>query len=80
MFSSSSPINGALKPSVSPGDSNVRTPNLDRLAGPWLLFDNEADPFQTNNLAGSVELDTLLRKKLRQQHNEFLSARSYISK
>ena len=57
------------------------------LTGPWLLFDNEADPFQTNNLVGSTthamlqaDLDTLLRKKLREQRDEFLPARSYISK
>ena len=57
------------------------------LAGPWLLFDIEADPFQTNNLVGSTthaklqaDLDMLLRKKLREQRDEFLPARSYISK
>jgi hypothetical protein len=57
------------------------------LNGPWLLFDNEADPFQTNNLVGSAAhatlqagLDTLLRRKLREQRDDFLPARSYISK
>lgn len=57
------------------------------LNGPWLLFDNQVDPYQTNNLAGSAEhatlqsrLDTLLRSKLREQNDEFLTARDYIAK
>ncbi len=57
------------------------------LNGPWLLFDNQSDPYQTNNLAGSAghaklqsELDALLQKKLREQADEFLPSRSYISK
>ena len=57
------------------------------LTGPWLLFDNETDPFQTNNLAGSpvhaavqADLDRVLRRKLAEQKDAFLSARDYISK
>jgi hypothetical protein len=53
--------------------------------GPWLLFDNEADAFQTNNLANSPshakeqkKLDQILNRKLRQQHDRFLSSDDYI--
>lgn len=57
------------------------------LSGPWLLFDNQADPHQTNNLVGSAEhaelqsrLDAMLQRKLREQNDEFLTARDYIAK
>lgn len=53
--------------------------------GPWLLFDNEADVFQTNNLINSPshaaeqkKLDKVLQRKLRKQHDEFLSSEEYI--
>ena len=53
--------------------------------GPWLLFDNEADVFQTNNLANSPShakeqkmLDRILNRKLRRQHDKFLSSDDYI--
>ncbi|HSU52553.1 MAG TPA: sulfatase [Candidatus Dormibacteraeota bacterium] len=55
------------------------------LKGPWLLFDNAIDPYQTNNLAGMAsakelqeKLDALLSKKLKAEHDEFLPAESYI--
>jgi arylsulfatase A-like enzyme len=57
------------------------------LNGPWLLFDNDVDPFQMKNLAGDPghaklqsELDTLLQRKLREAHDEFLPAENYIRK
>lgn len=57
------------------------------LNGPWLLFDNQTDPFQTNNLVGVAaaaalqsELDAGLRRKLAQQKDEFLHARDYIAR
>ena len=49
------------------------------LQGPWLLFDNQADPHQMTNLVGQAgyaklqaELDALLRRKLRETRDEFL--------
>lgn len=49
------------------------------LAGPWLLYDNQTDPFQLNNLVGQGEhaelqnrLDALLQERLRQTRDEFL--------
>jgi len=57
------------------------------LKGPWLLFDNECDPYQTNNLVnqpGSAKLQTKLEgtltRKLKEQGDEFLPAADYIKK
>jgi arylsulfatase A-like enzyme len=53
--------------------------------GPWLLYDNRADPYQTNNLANQPKfarlqrrLDALLTRKLMAQHDEFLPGEAYI--
>ncbi len=55
------------------------------LEGPWLLFDNESDPFQMKNLAGLPEaaglqsaLDAKLKKMLADAHDEFRPAADYI--
>ena len=57
------------------------------LDGPWLLYDNEADPFQQDNLVGSGdhaalqrELEDLLQQELDAIGDEFLDGMSYISK
>ncbi len=57
------------------------------LKGPWLLYDNLADPYQLRNLAGNrertsllVELDALLAKKLTEQHDDFRPGPEYIQK
>lgn len=57
------------------------------LNGPWLLFDNEKDPLQLNNLVGKpehaklqAELDALLTRKLAEQHDDFRSGAEYIAK
>jgi arylsulfatase A-like enzyme len=57
------------------------------LSGPWLLYDNEKDPFQLDNLVGKpdhaklqAELDALLTRKLAEQHDEFLPGPDYIAK
>jgi arylsulfatase A-like enzyme len=57
------------------------------LTGPWLLFDNELDPYQTNNLvnaAGSAklqsELDALLARKLMARGDDFLPGDEYVKK
>lgn len=57
------------------------------LDGPWLLYDNERDPHQLNNLCNDPEhsslqrkLEDTLSKKLRQTNDEFLSGWDYIKK
>ncbi len=57
------------------------------LDGPWLLYDNEKDPWQMDNLAGKPEhakiqadLDARLKRKLDEQHDEFRPGAEYIAK
>jgi arylsulfatase A-like enzyme len=57
------------------------------LNGPWLLFDDEADPYQQKNLIGTpenaalqAELDGKLKAKLASQHDDFLPGPDYIAK
>ncbi len=55
------------------------------LDGPWLLFDDEKDPYQMDNLAGQPasralqkDLDGRLRAELKRIGDDFRPARSYI--
>jgi arylsulfatase A-like enzyme len=57
------------------------------LDGPWMLYDNEADPYQTNNLAGKAahstlqqKLDSVLNAKLIAQHDDFRPGPEYIQR
>ena len=57
------------------------------LNGPWLLYDNQADPYQLHNLVNEAahatllaELGGILKNKLAEQHDEFLSGPEYIKK
>ena len=57
------------------------------LDGPWLLFDNEADPYQKKNLCGDPQhadlqkqMEELLQQKLSQTHDDFQPADVYIAK
>jgi arylsulfatase A-like enzyme len=57
------------------------------LTGPWLLYDNEKDPLQLDNLVGKpeyaklqAEQDALLKGKLASQNDEFLPGAAYIAK
>lgn len=57
------------------------------LDGPWLLFDNEKDPYQMKNLVKSPESKTLLERldkrlseKLKERNDEFLPGDEYIKK
>ncbi len=57
------------------------------LNGPWLLYDNAADPYQMQNLvhdASSAKLretlDEKLRRKLEESHDQFLPGPEYIRK
>ncbi|HXT59776.1 MAG TPA: sulfatase [Pirellulales bacterium] len=55
------------------------------LNGPWLLYDNQADPYQLKNLCNEPEhaelqadLDRQLNDKLAKTHDEFLPGAEYI--
>jgi arylsulfatase A-like enzyme len=55
------------------------------LKGPWLLYDNQADPYQLTNLCTTDSfsgiqktLDEILMTKLRQTEDEFLPGEEYI--
>jgi len=55
------------------------------LDGPWLLFDNEADPYQLKNLCNDPvvadaqrQLDATLQRKLRESRDEFRSGEDYL--
>ncbi len=57
------------------------------LDGPWLAFDNDADPLQLDNLVGKpafaeqqARLEALLKARLATQHDEFLPAKAYLDK
>ena len=57
------------------------------LRGPWLLFDNHADPHQQDDLVGRREhaalradLDRTLTRKLAETRDEFLPAEAYIER
>jgi arylsulfatase A-like enzyme len=57
------------------------------LNGPWLLFDNQADPCQLHNMAGKSEnaalqagLEKVLARKLAEAKDEFLPAQDYIQR
>ena len=57
------------------------------LHGPWLLYDNQADPYQMRNLAASAEhaqlraeLDTLLQRELDAIGDDFLPGMRYIER
>lgn len=68
----------------------VRTPRytyVRSLDGPWLLYDNDTDPYQSPNLCNvpgheklQGHLQTLLASKLEEAEDSFLPARHYIEK
>ncbi|MCE9519141.1 MAG: sulfatase [Verrucomicrobia bacterium] len=69
------------------GVRTVRYTFVRDLNGPWLLFDNETDPLQMNNLVNKPEqaklqgdLDALLMKKLKERGDEFKPGPYYIAK
>ncbi|MDF2157651.1 sulfatase [Algoriphagus sp. CAU 1675] len=56
------------------------------LKGPWLLYDNQEDPFQQQNLVGRAQfknlqdrMEKVLKAKLRQTKDEFLPADDYMT-
>lgn len=68
----------------------LRTPRytyVRSIHGPWLLYDNQADPFQKQNLAGKEHyrdlqsrMERMLDGKLRAAGDEFLPGASYVER
>ena len=68
----------------------LRTPRhtfVRSLQGPWLLYDNETDPYQKHNLVKEASARPLLARfermldaKLKQAGDEFLPGASYVEK
>ena len=57
------------------------------LEGPWLLYDNDSDPYQLNNLMDrnahvdlQIELDYELQRRLEAMGDEFLPGADYLEK
>jgi arylsulfatase A-like enzyme len=55
--------------------------------GPWLLYDNEADPYQMHNLCGKPDakalqsrMDRALDMELKRRGDEFLPAAEYVKR
>jgi len=55
--------------------------------GPWLLYDNKADPYQMNNLIGKpghaqlqTRMEALLQSRLDKMRDEFLEGSVYIKR
>ncbi len=53
--------------------------------GPWLLYDNREDPYQTKNLVGTpgseqiqANLVQILHRKLAERHDQFLPPQQYV--
>jgi arylsulfatase A-like enzyme len=68
----------------------IRTPGytyVRNLKGPWLLFDDQKDPYQMHNLIGNpiynklqARLNKLLQQKLNEKGDEFRPGRYYVKK
>lgn len=57
------------------------------LNGPWLLYDNQRDPYQLDNICNNPrysklqkKLEKLLSRKLKQTNDEFMPGWDYIRK
>jgi len=57
------------------------------IKGPWLLFDNKADPYQLKNLCNDSkhaqvrrELEKILSRKLKETNDQFLPGPEYMAK
>ncbi|MBD3351589.1 MAG: sulfatase-like hydrolase/transferase [Candidatus Lokiarchaeota archaeon] len=69
------------------GIVNQRYTYAKDINGPWLLYDNQEDPYQLNNLVNKEEyskiqseLEHELLEKLRERKDDFLKAEEYLEK
>ena len=76
-------------PANSPGISRLRTSRytyVRNLDGPWMLFDDEQDPYQMDNLVGkpdhavlAQQLNARLQAELKRIGDDFRSGPSYVA-
>lgn len=78
------PANGGME---YRGIRTLRYTYVRTLNGPWLLYDDQEDPYQLNNLVNKpefseiqTELDAWLQRKLDAMNDEFLTGMDYIEK
>lgn len=69
------------------GLRNARYTYVRNTTGPWLLYDNHADPYQMHNLINDARhadlqtrLEAQLQQRLGQYGDEFLDGRAYIER
>jgi arylsulfatase A-like enzyme len=69
------------------GIRTLRYTYVRNLQGPWLLFDDQSDPYQMHNLVNQpgvaklqAKLNAMLNRKLKATHDEFLPGAAYIKK
>jgi arylsulfatase A-like enzyme len=81
-----SPFAGGVKAKEFRGIRTSRYSYIKDLSGPWLLYDNEADPFQMENLidrpahaALQKSLEEKLQEKLREIGDEFRPRADYLA-
>ena len=84
------PFGQFLRPDGGREYRGIRTRNhtyARDLNGPWLLYDNEADPYQLDNLVNrasvssiQAELEAQLQRKLSDRGDEFLPGETYIER
>lgn len=68
------------------GLRSARYTYVRNLTGPWLLFDNQSDPYQLKNLVGDptqqglqARLDEQLQRRLQNNHDAFRPSAEYIA-
>ena len=89
LYMSVSPFTTGVSPDKSKEYRAIRTSRYTyarSLDGPWLLFDNTLDSFQTNNLVGKAEhaalvkeLDAKLQKELQRIGDDFRPGKDHIA-
>lgn len=89
LYMSVSPFTSGVPPDQSKPYRAIQTSRytyVRSLEGPWMLFDNERDPYQMNNLIGQPEhaslireLDARLQAQLKRIGDDFRPGRDYIA-
>ena len=84
------PFGQFLRPDGGREYRGIRTRNhtyARDLNGPWLLYDNEADPYQLDNLVNRASVSSIqaaleaqLQRKLSDRGDEFLPGQTYIER